>query len=194
MKVITFDIETTNTFDDVGSWEPKDLEISVVCIHDSETNDVSHFFVEDLNKLWPILETADSLVGYNSDHFDIPLLDKYYPENLNKIKSVDLMAEIKNIIGRRIKLDDIVSATLGESKSAHGLQAIIWWRNGEKDKVVEYCKQDVKVTRNLYDFIKENGFCYYIKDGQKTKIEIDTSNWEKIEKKESPTLNLGFGF
>jgi DEAD/DEAH box helicase domain-containing protein len=194
MKVITFDIETTNTFDDVVSGEPKDLEISVVCVHNSEDNSMNHYFVEDLYKLWPILETADSLVGYNSDHFDIPLLNKYYEGDLTKIKSVDLMSEIKKIIGRRIKLDDIASETLGESKSAHGLQAIIWWRNGEKDKVVEYCKQDVNVTRKLYDFIKDNGFCFYVKDGKKTKIEIDTTDWEKIEKKETPTLNLGFGF
>jgi DEAD/DEAH box helicase domain-containing protein len=201
MKVITFDIETTNTFDEVASPDPKDLDISVVCIHNSDNNEITHYFTEDLGKLWPILESSDALVGYNSDHFDIPLLNKYYEGDprsksgagLSKIKSIDLMSEIRKSIGRRIKLDDIVSATLGESKSSHGLQAIIWWRNGEKDKVVEYCKQDVNVTRKLYDYIKENGFCYYIKDGKKTKIDIDTANWDKIEEKKEP-LNLGFGF
>lgn len=179
MRVITFDIETENTFDEVGSPNAEDLDISVVCAHDSETDEMTHYFVEDLNKLWPLLEKADALVGYNSDHFDIPLLNKYYEGDLKKFKSIDLMKTIKESLGRRIKLDDVAEATLGEKKSSHGLQAIIWWRNGEKEKVVEYCKQDVNVTKKLYDFMLENKFVYVPKDGDKVKIEIDTSSWEK---------------
>lgn len=193
MNVITFDIETENTFDEVASPEPKDLDLSVVCIHDSNTGEITHYFKEDLHKLWPILESADIIVGYNSEHFDIPILNKYYEGNLTKIKSIDLMQEIKKVLGRRIKLDDVTEATLGEKKSSHGLQAIIWWRNGEKNKVVEYCKQDVNVTRKLYEFILENGFVYVPKNGNKEKIEIDISDWNKIEKKHE-SLNLGFEF
>ncbi len=193
MNVITFDIETENTFDEVASPEPKDLDLSVVCIHDSNTGEITHYFKEDLHKLWPILESADIIVGYNSEHFDIPILNKYYEGNLTKIKSIDLMQEIKKVLGRRIKLDDVTEATLGEKKSSHGLQAIIWWRNGEKNKVVEYCKQDVNVTRKLYEFILENGFVYVPKNGNKEKIEIDISDWNKIEEKHEP-LNLGFRF
>lgn len=190
MRVITFDIETENTFDEVASPEPEALDISVVCIHDSETKEITHYFVEDLPKLWPILEKADALVGYNSDHFDIPLLNKYYEGDLTKIKSIDLMSEIKKSLGRRIKLDDVAEATLGEKKSAHGLQAIVWWRNGERDKVVEYCKQDVNVTRKLYDFILENGFVYVERNGSKEKIDVDTSNWEKVEETPMETQSL----
>lgn len=193
MNVITFDIETENTFDEVASPEPKDLDLSVVCIHDSNTGEITHYFKEDLHKLWPILESADIIVGYNSEHFDIPILNKYYEGNLTKIKSIDLMQEIKKVLGRRIKLDDVSEATLGEKKSSHGLQAIIWWRKGEKNKVVEYCKQDVNVTRKLYEFILENGFVYIPKKGNKEKIEIDISDWNKIEEKHEP-LNLGFRF
>lgn len=191
MKVITFDIETSNTFDEVGSPDPADLDLSVICAHDSETGEITSYLEEDLDKLWPLLEKTDILVGYNSDHFDIPLLNKYCPFDLNKIKSVDLMNEIKNSFGRRVKLDDVVKATLGEAKSAHGLQAIIWWRQGEKDKVVEYCKQDVQVTRNLYDFMKENSFVYLERDGEKHKIEFDPTNWETIEEKEEEPQTLG---
>lgn len=188
MRIITFDIETENTFDEVGSPDAVDLDLSVVCIHDSETNEITHYFVEDLPKLWPIIEKADALVGYNSDHFDIPLLNKYYEGNLHNFKSIDLMKTIKESLGRRIKLDDVAEATLGEKKSSHGLQAIVWWRNGEKDKVVEYCKQDVNVTKKLYEFMLENNFIYVPKDGNKVKIEINTSSWKEL-KKEPKTEN-----
>jgi DEAD/DEAH box helicase domain-containing protein len=192
MRVITFDIETSNTFDEVESPEPQALDLSVVCVHDSETNEITHYYQEDLNKLWPILESADILVGYNNDHFDTPLLNKYYEGDLTQIKSVDLMNEIKKVFGKRVKLDNVVQATLGEAKSAHGLQAIIWWRNGEKEKVVEYCKQDVLVTRKLYDFIKENGFVYIPQDNEKVKVEINSSDWEKIEGENGAAPTLGF--
>ena len=77
MRVITFDIETANWFtDDRRNLTPADLKIAIVCIHDSETNEYTSYLESELQKLWPILERADMLIGYNSDHFDVPLLNK----------------------------------------------------------------------------------------------------------------------
>lgn len=191
MKVLTFDIETTNTFDEVGSPNAEDLDLAVICVHDSETDELTHYFKEDLGKLWPLMESADMLVTFNGDHFDIPLLNKYYAGDLTNIKSLDLLVEIKKSLGRRIKLDDIASATLGEKKSADGLQSIIWWRQGKIDDVVSYCKQDVLVTRKVYDHAIEKGYVCYIKDTKKTKIPLDTSEWEKpVENNIAPTLGF----
>ena len=91
IRKIVFDIETKNLFEEVGSNNPADLDISVVAIYDSETDTYQSFTEDQFPKLWPILEKADLLIGYNSEHFDIPLLDKYYPGDLTKIKSLDLM-------------------------------------------------------------------------------------------------------
>lgn len=191
MKVLTFDIETTNTFDEVGSSNPADLDLAVVCVHDSYTDRITHYFKEDLGKLWPLIEEASMLVSYNGDHFDIPLLNKYYAGDLNNIKSLDLMKEVKNVIGRRVKLDDIATATLGESKSADGLQSIIWWRQGKIADVVSYCKQDVLVTRKVYDFAMKKGYLEYNNRGVKEKIKLDTTNWETIvENNLAPTLGF----
>src|SRR4051812_35661658 len=102
MRVITFDIETKNTFYDVGSNDSTALDISVVGIHDSLTDSTQAFLEKDFVKLWPILEQADALVTWNGDHFDIPLLNKYYPGDLTGIKSLDLMREVRNVLGRRL--------------------------------------------------------------------------------------------
>ncbi|MEY4440973.1 MAG: hypothetical protein RLY49_599 [Candidatus Parcubacteria bacterium] len=191
MKILTFDIETTNTFDEVGSPNPEDLDLAVICVHDNETNETTHYFKEDLGKLWPIIENSDMLVTFNGDHFDIPLLNKYYAGDLTQIKSLDLLVEIKKSLGRRIKLDDIASATLGESKSADGLQSIIWWRQGKIDDVVSYCKQDVAVTKKVYDYAMQNGHLLYVKDGKKEQIPLDTSTWEQVaENNLAPTLGF----
>lgn len=179
MRKITFDIETLNTFDEVGSSKSEDLDISVVCIHDSETDEYSSFFVEDLPKLWPIIESADMLIGYNSDHFDIPLLNKYYAGDLTQIKSLDILKEIHKTIGKRMRLDNLASETLGEKKSGNGLEAVVWWKNGEKQKVIDYCIQDVKVTKDVYDYARKNGHLKYSRDGVINKFDIDTSSWEE---------------
>lgn len=181
MRKITFDIETTNTFADVGSSNPADLEIAVVAIHDSHTNEYSYFLKEDFSKLWSILEQADMLIGYNSDHFDIPLLNKYFPGELTHIKSLDLLKEIHASLGRRLKLDSVAGATLGENKSANGLQSIRWWQDGEIQKVCDYCVQDVKVTKGIYDYALKHGKLKYKDLGKIRDIIIDTSDWENKE-------------
>ena len=98
------------------------------------------------------MEKASRLIGYNSDHFDLPILNNYYPGNLLQFPSLDIMKVVYGTLGRRLKLDDIVKATLDESKSANGLQAIQWWKEGKIDEIIKYCEQDVRVTKNVYDF------------------------------------------
>lgn len=179
MKKVFFDVETRNTFEEAGSNDPRDLEISVVCTYDSETGEYKSFLQEDFHKLWPILESADMLVTFNGDHFDIPLLDKYYPGNLLTIKSLDLLKEIRNSLGRRIKLDSIAEATLGKNKIAHGLEAITWWREGKIDQIIKYCLEDVKITKEVYEYALANGELKYKDFGQTKSIKINTSDWEK---------------
>lgn len=78
MRYVVFDLETQNIFQEVGSNDPTALDISVATVYDSETGQYTTVTVDDIDRLWPIIEQADALVGYNSNHFDIPLLNKYY--------------------------------------------------------------------------------------------------------------------
>jgi DEAD/DEAH box helicase domain-containing protein len=181
MRKIVFDIETKNTFQEVGKNDPSLLDLSVICIWDSETNKYQSFLEDQLKDLWPIIEKADILIGYNSDHFDIPVLNKYYPGDLTKIKSIDLLKEIKNSLGRRLKMDHIAEGTLGINKSGHGLQAITWWKQGEIDKIIQYCIDDVKITKKLYDYALKHNKLKYLDGGKAVSIKLDTSTWETVE-------------
>ncbi len=182
MRKITFDVETKNFFSDVGSNDPTALDISVICIHDSHDDSYKSFLEQDFPKLWPILEKADILITWNGNHFDIPLLNKYYSGDLSKIKSIDLMAEVRTSIGRRLKLDTVAEATLGKNKSGNGFEAVNWWATGEIDKIIKYCQEDVKITKELYDYAVKNGKLIY-KDlgvgGTLRDIKLNTSEWEK---------------
>lgn len=191
MRQITLDIETQNIFEDVGSNDPSALDISVVCIHDSSDNSFRSFLEKDLKDLWPILEHSDAIITWNGDHFDIPLLNKYYPGNLNHIKSIDLMKEVQKVLGRRLKLDTVGFATLGRNKSGHGLEAIEWWKNGEIDKIIKYCTEDVRLTRELFDYAKQNGCLKYTDLGNIKEVKLDTNSWD-IPESASMTHTLPF--
>ena len=191
MRKIVFDIETKNIFQDVGSNDPAALDISVVCVYDSLTDSYSSFLQEDFKNLWPIIEQADMLIGFNSDHFDIPLLSKYYHGDLSKIKSIDILKEIHKSLGRRVKLDNVAEATLGKNKSGHGLEAITWWKQGEIQKIINYCIDDVKITKEIYEYaLKNNSLKYKDFGGKIMEIKIDTSDWEKIGKS---SMNFSLG-
>jgi len=191
MRIITFDIETANWMDETGTGNPADLKIAVVGIHDSESNAYATYLEHELPQLWTILERTDMLVGYNSDHFDIPLLNKYYPGDLKQIKSLDLMQEVYASLGRRLKLGAIAEGTLGEGKSADGLQSLKWWRQGEIEKVKEYCQKDVELTKRLLDYALQNNMLKYRELGQVRDIKLDTSKWLSGEAKPM-TFSLGF--
>ena len=190
MRRITLDIETEGAF--LGNGDFSNLEVTIACIHDSATGEYKSFLKNELAGLWPILERADLLVGYNSDHFDIPILGKYYPGNLERIKSIDLLKEIKQVLGRRLRLDSVAEATLGKKKSGSGSEAVRWWKEGKIDKVRQYCIDDVKITLELYEYAKKHGTLKYRDMGDLRDIKLDTSGWEKPAQGSSMTHTLPF--
>jgi DEAD/DEAH box helicase domain-containing protein len=179
MRYIIFDIETQNIFQDVGSNDPTALDISVMTVYDYGTEKYTTVTIDELDEIWPIIEQADALVGYNSNHFDVPLLNKYYPGDLTQIKSIDLLEDIKLSLGRRLRLDSVAQATIGAKKSADGLQAVRWWREGNIKDIKKYCEQDVKVTKEIFEYARKNGHVKF-KDGHRKKeIPLDTAHWEE---------------
>jgi len=190
MRKITFDIETEGTFGANGDFS--NLELTVLGVHDSQTNTLTGFYKNELSAAWPLFESADIIIGYNCDHFDIPILDKYYAGDLTKIKSIDLLKEIKNVLGRRLKLDGIAEATLGKNKTGHGLDAVTWWTQGLHEKVRDYCLSDVEITKDLYEYaIKHKALKYRDYDGIRD-IKLDTSKWEVAPDSPAITHTLPF--
>ncbi len=161
MKHLFLDVETKQTFDEVGGYFPEKLGVSFVGIElrDGFSGPVKAqgFFEEDLPALFPLLEKADVVVGFNIDGFDMPTLVEYYPGDISQIPTLDLMGRIKDSVGHRIGLNDVAQETLGIGKTGDGLDAIKYYQTGQKDKLRDYCLQDVKVTRELYDYGIQKG-------------------------------------
>lgn len=179
MRKIVLDIETKNTFSQVGSTNATALDISLLVVYDFETDHYHSFLESDFSKLWPLLERTDLIIGYNSDTFDIPLLNKYYPGDLTKIKSLDLLAEIRQSLGRRISLDLVAAGTLGKGKISDGLAAVRWWQQGEIEKIRQYCEEDVRLTKELYEYALANQHLRYKILSDVHQIPLDTSRWDE---------------
>ncbi|MDP3735027.1 MAG: ribonuclease H-like domain-containing protein [bacterium] len=178
MRKIVLDLETKNSFQDIGRRDPAALDLSLVGIYESATDSYQSFLEDELPRLWPILERADLLIGFNIIHFDIPILDKYYHGNLRSLRTLDLLREVEGVLGRRIGLDALAHATLGTNKSAHGMDAIRWWRTGEIEKIRRYCLDDVRITKELYDHALSHGALAFETGGEKRSISLDVSSWE----------------
>ncbi|MEK7108227.1 MAG: ribonuclease H-like domain-containing protein [Patescibacteria group bacterium] len=156
-KEVVLDIETQNTFEEVGGWFHDRLRISLVGVYFYETNEYTYYLEPDLPKLWPRLERAERIIGYNQKSFDNPVMNNYYPGDLNRLPQLDLLEEIHRSLGYRVKLDDVAQATIGMGKTGHGLQAVEFWKEGKIKELADYCLQDVRVTKEVYEFAKANG-------------------------------------
>lgn len=189
---VVLDIETKNTFQEVGGYFTDKLEISVIGVYFYETDEYIAYEEHELPVLWKRLESSGRIIGYNSRNFDLPVMNNYYAGDFLTFPNLDLMVEVQKALGHRLKLDDVAAGTIGIKKSANGLQAVEWWKQGEIEKIKSYCLDDVKVTRLVYEYGKkykalafENGF------GQRKPIPVD---FDTVEEEQASTINLTMGF
>jgi DEAD/DEAH box helicase domain-containing protein len=159
MGAVVLDLETEKNFQEVGGKHNlKLLGVTVVGVYDYASSAFSAFEKEEFDNLERMLENSQLLIGFNIKHFDLPVLEPHVKINLGLLTVLDLMSDVEKNLGFRVSLDNLSRATLGVGKIGMGLEAIDWWREGKKDKVKEYCIQDVRLTRDLYEFGKREGF------------------------------------
>jgi DEAD/DEAH box helicase domain-containing protein len=156
---LVFDIETKDTFADVNS-HIADFEVSVVGVYSYADDAYRAYEEHEFPALAEAFRRTHLLIGFSSKRFDLPILQKYFNFNLSSIAHFDMLEAIEKSFGRRVGLGILAEANLGVGKSAHGLQAIEFWKRGELQKLKDYCLQDVKITKELYDLMKRQGYLW----------------------------------
>lgn len=155
---LVLDLETQKEFSEVEGRKPELLGVSVVGVYSYETNRYDAYLEADLrDKLAPRLQAAELLIGFNSRRFDLPVLQPYLPYDGSALPMLDIMEEVVKNLGHRVSLDSIAQATLGRGKSGSGLDALRWFKEGRFDLITKYCLDDVKLTKEVYDYGKEHG-------------------------------------
>lgn len=163
-NIVYFDLETQRSANDVGGWSFKDrMGLSVGVTYSTRTGQYRIYCEHDAAALAEELRTADLVVGFNHVHFDLPVLQPYTMWDLSTYTiNLDLMVDLEQALGHRLKLEAIASATLGFGKTADGLEAIRWWREGRVMDIARYCAYDVKLTRLVHQFGCQNGHVRYM--------------------------------
>lgn len=161
-RFAVFDVETQLSAQEVGGWHnAREMRLSVGVVYDSALDDFMAFTEDRADELVQALAKADLVVGFNCRRFDFEVLRPYTDLDLSTLPVLDMLERVKERIGVRVSLDTLAGATLGAGKTADGLKALEWWKQGRVDEITRYCKADVAITRDLYLFGRDNGYLLY---------------------------------
>jgi len=156
---LVIDIETKNTFADVGGKQNLErLDVSYVGLYSFSEDKFFGFRENELATLGPHLQESGLVIGFNTKHFDLPILNKYFHFNLNALPQFDLLEEVEKSFGSRISLDLLAKTNLGVEKSGWGLDAIRFYAEGDWESLEKYCLRDVEITRDLYNLVERQGY------------------------------------
>ncbi len=180
--ILFFDLETKRSASEVGGWQNTHLMgLAVGVCFEERTGHFSVYSESEIDKLIQRLKEADLIIGFNLLGFDYGVLRGYSSFDFSSLPTLDILREVYSRLGFRVSLGNLAEATLGEGKTADGLQALAWWKEGEIEKVVEYCRRDVSLTRELFHFgAREGHILFTSKDRGKLRLPADWG--EEIKK------------
>ena len=168
---LVLDLETRRSFNEVGGAHNRaQLGVSVVGVYDYSDDRFLTFREEAFDELTALLKRADEIIGFNLIGFDWPVLAAELGDWVTELPTLDLMIEVQKGIKRRVSLDSLAKTTLGMSKLGSGLDALEYYRAGDWVKLERYCLEDVKLTRDLYEYAKKNGNLLFDKGGRRSVI------------------------
>jgi len=161
-NTVYFDLETQKSADEVGGWDKISLmRMSVGVTYSTARGDYKIYGERQVEDLIKELQRADVVVGFNNLRFDYEVLHGYTPLDMRQIPTLDMMIELQNQLQHRLSLDSIATATFGVEKTAEGLQAIHWFKEGKVLEIAEYCCYDVKITRLVHEYGRDNKQLFY---------------------------------
>ncbi|MDE1045316.1 MAG: ribonuclease H-like domain-containing protein [Nitrospinaceae bacterium] len=175
LRVQYFDLETQKSAEDVGGWgNIHKMGLAVGVVWDSLDREFFTYEEKDSAKLVEKLRTADLAVGFNIIGFDYTVLQPYSDFDLQEINTFDMLVDVKKNLGFRLSLNHLAQHTLNAEKSADGLVSLQWYKEGKINKIIQYCKQDVEITRDLYLYGEKNGFVkYQSRSGNPRDLKVD---------------------
>jgi hypothetical protein len=175
-NIVYFDLETQRSADEVGGWDKiSKMGMSIGVTFSTARGDYRIYGEKQVNDLLTDLQRADLVVGFNILRFDYEVLHDYTPLDLTQLPTLDMMVELANTLQHRLSLDSIATATLGVEKTAEGLQAIQWFKEGKLVEIAEYCCYDVKLTKLVHEYgLKHRQLHYHNRFSKKLVVPV---NW-----------------
>jgi DEAD/DEAH box helicase domain-containing protein len=175
-NIIYFDLETQKSADEVGGWgNISKMGMSVGVTYSTARGDYKIYGEKQVDDLIVDLQRADLVVGFNNLRFDYEVLHGYTALDLTQLPTLDMLVVLNDKLGHRLSLDSIATATFGVEKTAEGLQAIEWFKQGKLAEIAEYCCYDVKITRLVHEYGHQQKQLHYLnRFGKKMTVPV---NW-----------------
>jgi DEAD/DEAH box helicase domain-containing protein len=175
MNFGVFDLETQRSAKEVGGWhKAHKMKVSCGVVYDANSDRFEVYMEDQVDELIAHLQRFDAVVGFNSKGFDYKVLSRYSDFDFSNLPSIDLLELVHNQLGFRLSLDHLAKETLNLNKSGSGLDALAWWKSGEIEKIVEYCKMDVRITLDLFLHLRNKGYLIYQqKSGERFRIPMN---------------------
>ncbi len=158
-RYVVWDVETLRLSTEVrGGWRRiRDFGLAVAVTIDDQGTQQS-WEEPEAQALIEYLEAFPHIVGFNSLRFDTEVMTAYGPVDTLRERSLDLLADIQGVTGRRrgLSLQNIARTMFGQEKTLEdGTEAVRLWRTGrpeDRQRVIDYCAQDVVLTRRILEF------------------------------------------
>jgi len=161
-NIVYFDLETQRSADEVGGWSNiSRMGMSVGVTYSVARGGYQIYGEKQVDELIHELQRADLVVGFNNLRFDYEVLHGYTTLDLRQVPTLDMMVDLQNKLQHRLSLDSIATATFGVEKTAEGLRAIEWFKQGKLMDIAEYCCYDVKLTKLVHEHGVENRHLFY---------------------------------
>ncbi len=161
-RILVMDLETRRSAEEVGGWGNADrMGLALAVAYDVARKEYRTYFEKDVDRLLLDLLTADQVVGFNIDRFDLKVLSGYTDGDLGRVRTCDLLARVHGRLGYRLSLQHLAEVNLGESKSGSGLDSLKWWKEGKLDLIESYCRKDVEMTLRLWETGRSRGYLLY---------------------------------
>jgi DEAD/DEAH box helicase domain-containing protein len=156
------DIETKRSAQEVGGWHlANKMGISCAVLYNSKSDTFDTYLDNQIEDLIAVMRQMEIIIGFNIKRFDYRVMSGYIPTDYSQFPTLDLLEHVHQRLGYRLSLGHLGEITLGSPKSANGLQALLWWKEGKIDEIITYCKKDVQITKDLYLYGKQHGYVLF---------------------------------
>lgn len=163
-NVIVLDLETQKSFKEVAKGREErlgKLKISVVGTYDYQDGCYHTYEEKELMALEQRLKEVDFVIGFNIRRFDFPVLAPYLFTPTEAIPLLDLLEDVEKFRGHRASLDSLAYPTLNQRKTGSGMEALTLFRENRMEELKQYCLDDVRLTKDLFEFGCEHGHVFF---------------------------------
>jgi len=169
------DVETQRSAAEVGGWHRADkMKVSCAVLYDAKSDRYLEYQEHQVSDMIRHMQRLPLVIGFNIKRFDYKVLTPYMDGDAGRLPTLDILEEVHQRLGFRLSLDHLAKETLGRGKTADGLQALKWWREGRIRKILDYCRMDVEITRDLYLYGLKHGYLLFrSKAGERLRIPVD---------------------